>query len=300
MGVVERRQSAPDRHPVPCPECRDGVSAGERTPRGGGGTTPSDYDDYGSEYAAYVTRRARAGVEGDSLGILPHLLDLLGDLAGRRVLDAGCGEGYLARVLAARGARVTGIDLSPRLIALAREQDPRGEIAYRVADLSAPLPAEVGRFDAIGSSLVLNDVADYRGFAATLAAALEPGGRLVLAFNSPYGAVIRKHVADYFDSGAVTPTAASGRRASRCTTTTGRWKSTWTPSWRRACTSRSWPICRICPASPDPIRSCRRVSVPALHAPGIRKAVAHLPGLGPVMRSPVPGPSVRPRSARPR
>lgn len=177
----------------------------ENERRGVVGTTPSDYDDYGSEYAAYVTRRERAGVDGDPLGILPHLLDLLGDLAGRRVLDAGCGEGYLARALAARGARVTGIDLSPRLIALAREQDPRGEIAYRVADLSAPLPAEVGRFDAIGSFLVLNDVADYRGFAATLAAALEPGGRLVLAFNSPYGAVIRKHVADYFDSGAVTP-----------------------------------------------------------------------------------------------
>jgi len=48
-------------------------------------------------------------------------------------------------------------------------------------------------------------VEDYRGFAATLAAVLKPGGRLVLAFNNPYGAVIRKHVADYFDSGLVSP-----------------------------------------------------------------------------------------------
>ncbi len=46
---------------------------------------------------------------------------------------------------------------------------------------------------------------DYRGFAATLAAVLKPGGRLVLAFNNPYGAVICKHVADYFDSDATSP-----------------------------------------------------------------------------------------------
>lgn len=165
----------------------------------------SAYDGYVSEYAAYVAERERGGVDGDPLGILPHLLDLLGDLTDRKVLDAGCGEGYLARALAARGARVTGIDLSPRLIALARERDPRGEIAYRVADLSAPLPEDAGRFEAIASYLVLNDVEEYRGFATTLAAALAPGGRLVLALNNPYGAVVHQHVTDYFDSGAVTP-----------------------------------------------------------------------------------------------
>lgn len=164
-----------------------------------------DYDDHSAEYAAYVARRERAGADGDPLGILPALLGLLGDVAGRAVLDAGCGDGYLARVLAARGARVTGIDLSPRLVALARAKDAQGAIAYRVGDLSAPSPADAGRFDAAASYLVLNDVADYRGFAATLGAVLKPGGRLVLALNNPYGAVIRRHVADYFDSGAVTP-----------------------------------------------------------------------------------------------
>ncbi len=74
-----------------------------------------------------------------------------------------------------------------------------------MADLSQPLPELSGRFDAVASYLVLNDVEDYRGFAATLAAVLKPGGRLVLAFSNPYGAVIRKHVADYFDSDAVSP-----------------------------------------------------------------------------------------------
>jgi 2-polyprenyl-3-methyl-5-hydroxy-6-metoxy-1,4-benzoquinol methylase len=163
------------------------------------------YDDYADLYAAGAARREAAGVDGDPLGILPRLLDLLGDLAGRAALDAGCGEGRLARALAARGARVTGVDISPRLIQLARERDPGGAIDYRVADLCQPLPDLAGRFDVIASCLVLNDVHDHRGFAATLGAALAPGGRLVLALNNPYSYVVRKHVADYFASGAAYP-----------------------------------------------------------------------------------------------
>jgi SAM-dependent methyltransferase len=108
-------------------------------------------------------------------------------------------------VLAARQARVTGIDVSPRLIDLARSKDPAGNIDYRVADLTRPVPGIAGRFDAVASYLVLYDVPDYRGFAATLAAALKPGGRAVLALNNPYGAVVDRHVADYFASGAASP-----------------------------------------------------------------------------------------------
>jgi SAM-dependent methyltransferase len=164
-----------------------------------------DYDEHADQYAAYVAWREQAGPDADPFGLLSPLLDLLGDIAGSQVLDAGCGEGYLARALAARGARVTGIDLSPRLIELARVRDPGGSIDYRVADLSHPLPAAAGRFDAAGSYLVLNDVPDYCGFTATLAASLKPGGRLVLALNNPYSAVTDRHVTDYFDSGAVSP-----------------------------------------------------------------------------------------------
>ena len=162
-----------------------------------------DYDDYAGEYAAYVAWREEGGPDADPFGLLLPLLDLLGDIDGRRVLDAGCGEGYLARALAARGARVTGIDLSARLVGLARARDPGGSIDYQVADLSRPRPAAAGLFDAAACYLVLSDVRDYRGFAATRAASLAPGGRLVLALNNPYSAVTDRHVTDYFDHGAV-------------------------------------------------------------------------------------------------
>ena len=168
-----------------------------------GPTQANDYDSYADELARYTQARERGGVAGDTL--LRQLLELLGDVAGLRVLDAACGDGYLARVLAARGALVTGIDLGPRLIERARQRDPRHEIDCRVADLSVPVQGESGSFDAVVSHLALNDVRDYRGFIATLADLLRPGGRLVVAFNSPYGAVVRRNVADYFDSGATAP-----------------------------------------------------------------------------------------------
>jgi SAM-dependent methyltransferase len=88
---------------------------------------------------------------------------------------------------------------------MAREKNASGDIDDHVADLSQPRLDRTGSFDAVASYLVLNDVPDYRGFAGTIADLLTPGGRAVLGFNNPYGGVIHRHVADYFDSGAISP-----------------------------------------------------------------------------------------------
>src|SRR4051812_37093833 len=177
-------------------------------------TRTSGYDQYAVEYAAYVTTREQSRTDedpaGDPFGILPSLLAQLGDVAGQDVLDAGCGEGYLARILSASGARVTGIDLSPRLIALAGQKPSPGEIIYRVGDLSEPHPELEGRFDAIASFFVLNDVEDHRGFAETLARSLKMGGRAVLGFNNPYSYMLRRGLGSaYFTSGAMYPCGLS-------------------------------------------------------------------------------------------
>jgi len=174
-----------------------GVAAG-----GAMGSTENPWDSHAAPYAAAVARREQGAAQYGVAAILPILLGLLGDVTGTAALDAGCGEGFLARILAARGTTVTGIDLSPRLIALARERDAAGAIDYRVADLCAPVPDLAGRFDRIGSHLVLNDVPDQRGFATTLAALTRPGGRAVLAFNNPYSSLVRGQLTDYFASGS--------------------------------------------------------------------------------------------------
>jgi 2-polyprenyl-3-methyl-5-hydroxy-6-metoxy-1,4-benzoquinol methylase len=155
------------------------------------------WNEYATEFWIELQRRGPL-VAADN-GMTARLLHLLGDLTGRDVLDAGCGEGMLSRLLASQGAHVTGVDLGPRLVEMARAQDPTGAIDYRVGNLSEPHPELVDRFDAIGSYLVLNDVADHRGFARTLADAARPDAPVVLAFNNPYSSIVREHITDYFN-----------------------------------------------------------------------------------------------------
>jgi 2-polyprenyl-3-methyl-5-hydroxy-6-metoxy-1,4-benzoquinol methylase len=133
--------------------------------------------------------------------VIPPLLKVAGDVASLTVLDAGCGEGVVSRLLAERGATVTGIDIAPRFIEIAQERDTTGAIAFLVHDLSQPLPAYQEHFDLVMSNLVLNDMPDYQGYVRTISAALKPYGRIVLSMNNPYSAVMREKVESYFYSG---------------------------------------------------------------------------------------------------
>src|ERR1700759_4983 len=76
----------------------------------------------------------------------PAMLALAGDVAGRRILDAGCGAGALLAALRERGAGVVGIDKSPGMLELARRR--LGDSAdLRVAELGSLLPFADGTFD---------------------------------------------------------------------------------------------------------------------------------------------------------
>lgn len=95
--------------------------------------------------------RIRATVRAGRDAMRATFLEYLpGVLAGRRVLDAGCGTGALSRELAARTADVVAVDLSPTLVDLARERIPAapsaGCIDFQVGDMCS---AEFGRFDHI-------------------------------------------------------------------------------------------------------------------------------------------------------
>lgn len=95
--------------------------------------------------------RIRATVREGRARMRATLLDWLGrDLRGLRILDAGCGTGAMALELAARGAEVTAVDLSPRLVALARERAAgtalAGRIVFRTGDMLDPA---LGRFDRV-------------------------------------------------------------------------------------------------------------------------------------------------------
>jgi SAM-dependent methyltransferase len=105
------------------------------------------------------------------------LLDAVEPLAGRRVLDFACGAGLTACFLAARGARVTAIDISPASIERARElaQATRQTVEFIAGELG-PDTFPDASFDAIVGRYALHHV-DLGQIAPTLARVLVPGGR---------------------------------------------------------------------------------------------------------------------------
>lgn len=116
----------------------------------------------------------------------PALLRMLGDVRGQRILDAGCGHGYLSRMLAARGAQVTGVEPAQALYDYATEKEagePRG-IRYVQADL-CQLPDLGGPFDAVVASMVFLDIPDWAGAMRACIAALAPGALLVFSIIHP-------------------------------------------------------------------------------------------------------------------
>lgn len=106
-------------------------------------------------------------------------------LEGKSALDVGCGAGLLAEPLARMGARVTGIDATPEVIAVAREHAAAMglEIDYRVGDVAAL----EGRYDLVTCLEVIEHVADPAAFLKALAARLAPGGLLILSTPNATG-----------------------------------------------------------------------------------------------------------------
>ena len=100
-------------------------------------------------------------------------------LEGKSALDVGCGAGLLTEPLARMGAKVTGVDAAPELIAAARDHAMgQGlEIDYRAADV---MDVE-GRFDLVTSLEVVELVADPAAFVKALATRLAPGGLMILS-----------------------------------------------------------------------------------------------------------------------
>lgn len=125
-------------------------------------------------YAAW-----RATFRGGVTERLEHdaLLALVGPLAGRHVLDIGCGDGLLTDRLAAAGAIVTGIDADREMVAAAQAAVPMATIL--VAD-AAGLPFAGGGFDVVVANTVLCLMENRRAALAEAVRVLRPGGRLVL------------------------------------------------------------------------------------------------------------------------
>jgi SAM-dependent methyltransferase len=138
------------------------------------------YDGFAAEFAD----RAAVGTY-NALYDRPAVLEVLGDVSGRRVLDLGCGPGLYAEQLTERGATVYGLDESPEMVRLASERVPQ-LAEFRVHDLNQPIDwLTDGSCDLAVMALVIHHLED-RGLVLREAhRLLRPGGRLVVSTHHP-------------------------------------------------------------------------------------------------------------------
>ena len=116
----------------------------------------------------------------------PTIFRLLGDVRDQLVLDAGCGHGYLSRLLAERGATVVGVEPAavPIRYATQLEHERARGITYLQRDLSVPGPIG-GPFDAVVANMVLLDIRAWRPAMRNCVAALRPGGLFIYSLHHP-------------------------------------------------------------------------------------------------------------------
>ncbi len=146
--------------------------------------TVSVYDQMGDFYYEFVKNFHNEPNNFYKL-TLEIMLTWLGDLEGKAICDLACGEGYLSRLLAQKGAHVTGVDLSSNLIAHARRQAEGLPITYQVDDAHTlqTLPADA--FDIVVCNLAFMDIADYKAAYLAVQRVLKQHGTFLFSVLHP-------------------------------------------------------------------------------------------------------------------
>lgn len=142
--------------------------------------TQNIYDDAGFFQNYSQLPRSLRGLDGAS-----EWPALLPPLAGRHVLDLGCGFGWFCRFAAGESAaEVVGVDVSERMLERARAETSAAGIRYEQADLEAYEPP-AGRFDLVYSSLAFHYLVELPAVFRRVQRALKPGGRFVFSVEHP-------------------------------------------------------------------------------------------------------------------
>ncbi|WP_254546805.1 class I SAM-dependent methyltransferase [Halomarina pelagica] len=129
----------------------------------------------------------------------PAMTELIPDVEGKRVLDAGCGHGRYAEWLIERGADVLAVDENAEMLERARRRiGDRAEI--RRADMTEPLAfVDDGAFDGVVCGLSLHYVEDWRQPFTEFARILRPGGFLAFSAQHPVDEYIAFEAENYFE-----------------------------------------------------------------------------------------------------
>jgi len=117
----------------------------------------------------------------------PGFFTVVGDVKGKRVLDLACGEGSYARILTRMGAKVVGVDLSPKMIELAKQMETVEKlgIEYHVSDAMDLGKFAGDKFDVVTCFMALMGIEYYREAVAEVAKVLKSGRYFIFCITHP-------------------------------------------------------------------------------------------------------------------
>ncbi len=116
--------------------------------------------------------------------ILPNILRLLGPEKGKKIIDLACGQGFFSHAFAAHGATVTGVDISPELIEIARKHAGHTEDFY-ISSADNLSKFKEKSFDASACVLAMQNIEKMPQTLKEVGRILKEKGKLVLVLNHP-------------------------------------------------------------------------------------------------------------------
>jgi SAM-dependent methyltransferase len=165
-----------------------------------------EYDFMAGEYHNMRTKKYPQGWFYNEMLEMPSVIELLGNVKGKKILDLGCGTGIYAKLLTKRGAIVKGFDISPEMIKIAKQENPGLDLKIGSA---YDIPFDE-KFDIVLASLVVHYIEDWDKMFSEIKRVLKNNGLFIFSTGNPVsefpervnvGKKTIKTIGDYFKEG---------------------------------------------------------------------------------------------------
>lgn len=159
------------------------------------------YEDLADSYNALIDHKPH-----NAYYDRPNTLKLIPEVNGVHILDAACGPGKYAEILLNQGAKVTGFDISPKMVGHAKKRN-NDLGTFFVHDMSNPLVMlEDASFDTVVCALAMHYLEDWNKTMQEFCRVLKPNGFLVISIEHPFFEYLYFKSETYFEVEAVNAT----------------------------------------------------------------------------------------------
>ncbi len=146
------------------------------------------YDIMAGPYHNIRTEKNPQGWFYNEMLEMPSTLSLLGNVRGKKILDFGCGTGIYAKILAKKGAKVKGFDISEKMLEIARKENPKLDLR-RGSGYKIPFNE---KFDIVLAALVIDYFDNWNKVFKQVSRVLKEGGHFIFSCGNPVSECVQR------------------------------------------------------------------------------------------------------------